>query len=247
MSKTESTELRKIETKAIDGFAGYTNHVEGSEQPPSVGLIRGMRIRFSADERWLDRDDNELSPDLGLIAANLERVVRKWIGDNPVETIVLAPGQKFPNLEKLNDECPRSEWREKFGKLVGPWSAEHIFHFLEPKTMAAFTWPSPITTFGSARAVSDLVERINWMRKARCSDHIFPIVTLGKTFMQTQYGGRQRPVLEVKRWILLGGDQKLLGANEPAAIGPPLQEVKAPSLAEELNDSIPDFGAEQKK
>ena len=94
-------------------------------------------------------------------------------------------------MEALNDATPRSEWTEgPDGKPRGPWQAQHVVYLLDLKTGERFTWPTG--TIGGARSVSDLVDKTKWMRRFR-GPAVYPVVTLSDCFMNTRFGGRQRP------------------------------------------------------
>jgi hypothetical protein len=83
---------------------------------------------------------------------------------------------------------------------------------------------------------------------------VYPVVELGHTFMGTNFGGRERPELVVKRWITLGpdGTGTLPAPDAPRITGPAaataptastaahidMQTVKPPSLREEIDDEI---------
>jgi hypothetical protein len=247
-------DLKKTETNPplSDGFDGYEDAIEGSDQQERPSIIQGTLVRFTNDFCWMTSDDDELSPELELLMINVLRVVQKWVDDKPVETIVLEPGQRFPDIEKMNEAAPRSEWTEKFGKLTGPWQRQHVCYLLDPALMAKYTYPTGST--GGAIAISELVDRVKWMRKLRGA-HVYPVVTLATKPMRTAYGGRERPYFVIKRWVALDDDGNLLppptepsnggaGAKEKpvegkkavAAIGKP---VTTPSLAEEMNDDLP--------
>jgi hypothetical protein len=77
-------------------------------------------LKYTSDFRWVDPNDNEIR--IPLIAINVLDRVQKWPGpgEAPVETQTLAPGEDFPDFEKLNAEVP-DEWYESFGKQVGPY------------------------------------------------------------------------------------------------------------------------------
>jgi len=177
------------------------------------------------------------------------RVIQKWGQDRqPLETIILAPGEKFPDIAAMNDKCPRSEWREDLnGNLAGPWQGQHAVYLVDPTTMVKYTWASPITTIGSARCVRDLVDQIRLMRRFRGA-HVYPVVELSHTFMPTRFGGRERPLLVIKRWIAFGSgggmlpapDAPSLTAAEPKATPDQFfTTVDPPSRKEELGDSVP--------
>src|SRR5262245_27931292 len=136
-----SNEIAKSETQ-LDGFEGYSERVEGSDAQPQ-GLVGLKKLKF-LNGAWTDPDENEFKR--LLVANDIRRRVLKWLEGStaPVETITLAPGQPWPDIEKMNGECPRSEWREIFGRVQGPWQGEHAVTFFDPDTMVCYWWPSPI-------------------------------------------------------------------------------------------------------
>jgi hypothetical protein len=90
------------------------------------------------------------------------------------------------------------------------------------------------------------------MRRFR-GEHVYPVITLSDTFMNTRFGGRQRPHFQIRRWIKHGGEGGQVEALPPSTPSPqqapaqselPLNE-KQPSLAEETDDEIPDFESEK--
>lgn len=194
-----------------DGFEGYEDRSEGDDQQhASCGIIVGNVLKFTNDYKWVTRNGEELSPDLELVVVDVARVVQKWKNGRPVETIVLQPGQKFPDLEDLNEKTPRGEWvKGPDGQPCGPWQAQHIPYLMNPATLDRYSFPTGTT--GGAIAVRELVNKVKWMRKFH-GVHVYPVVTLSDTFLHTRFGGRQRPHFIVKRWIDLGGDEKTLPA-----------------------------------
>jgi hypothetical protein len=89
--------------------------------------------------------------------------------------------------------------------------------------MDAFTWLT--STSGGFRAVSEFKDKVRHARRIQQNDNIFPLVTLGDVHMKTQFGGRQRPHLNVVRYVALGGAEQK-----------PLLET---TKTEPMNDSIP--------
>jgi len=211
------SEIETAMPHALDGFGGFTEAVEGGGQPSGVSLL-GLKLKY-LDPIWTDPDEQEVKGPL--VVHDIQRKVQKWLDDTrPVETIVLAPGQPWPDIEKMNAECPKHEWREKFGKLVGPWQGEHVVLFFDDKTMVRYWWPSPITTIGSAICVRELAAQTKLMRSYR-GEHIYPMVEPTHTFMPTNYGGRERPDLKVKGWVRFGegGNLVLPAPNKPVLTG----------------------------
>jgi hypothetical protein len=222
----------------IDGFAGFEDEVEGVTQPESRGVIRGTCIKFSNEATWVTSDGEELSSELELIVVDIGRVVQRWKNGQPIETILLAPGQKYPDVNELNAAVPQEEWEEgPDGKPRGPYQAQSIVYLLNGETMDRYTFPTGTT--GGAIAVRDLVDRTNWMRRFRGPD-VFPVVALADVFMRTRFGGRQRPHFDIKRWVKFGDDGTALPAAEtPLLPDPGAREVKAPTAKEATGDSIP--------
>jgi hypothetical protein len=197
-----------------DGFEGYEDQIEGGDRRQG-GVIRGSVVKFTNETTWVTRDGEELPHDLELVAVDIGRVVQKWVDQQPVETRILEPGEKFPDLKELNDNTPRSEWGVDLnGNPRGPWQAQHIVYLLNPATMDRYSFPTGTT--GGAICVRELVDKTNWMRRFRGA-HVYPVVALSDRFMNTKFGGRQRPHFLIKRWVDLdGGEEVALPAPEPA-------------------------------
>jgi len=196
--------IAKKESTAVDSFEGWEDGVEGDNRPEGAGIIQGTVTKFTNEATWVTRDEVELSRDLELIATGIVRVVQKWINQQPVETRILEPGEKFPDLETLNETAPKSEWAEgPDGKPRGPWQAQHILYLLDLKTMDKFTFPTGTT--GGRIAVGELRDKLVSMRQLR-GPGVYPLVSLGDTFMKTKWGGRQRPHFQIVRWVRLGGE-----------------------------------------
>jgi hypothetical protein len=127
------SDIVKKDPTSIDGFAGWDDGVEGDDRPEGAGLIQGTLAKFNNEAAWVTRDGDELPADLELAAVNIVRVVQRWQDQQPVETIVLEPHQKFPDIEAMNEKIPRQEWVEgPSGELRGPWQAQHVLYLLDP-------------------------------------------------------------------------------------------------------------------
>jgi hypothetical protein len=246
------SDIIKKDPTSIDNFAGWEDGVEGDDRPEGAGIIQGTLIKFTNEGKWVTRDGEELPTDLDLVAANVNRVVQKWSEGQPVETIILEPHQKFPDIEEMNEKVPKKEWVEgPDGNMRGPWQAQHILYLLDPKTMDKYTFPTGTT--GGRIAIRELVDKTTWMRRLR-GPNVYAVVLLSDTFMNTKWGGRQRPHFKIVRWVSLGGEGGQVEALPPPTPPPqqapaqselPLNGVKEPSLAEEMDDEIPDFESEK--
>ena len=257
----QSTALTSQSTTDIDGFADYDDCVEGEDNQfrPNIPIVK-----FTNFAKWVLRgSEEELPPSKEYIVTAVDRLHVKWFGaSNPPEVKVLAPGEKFPNTKKLNEEAPIEEWVPGYnGELKGPYENQHQLCLLDPETLDRFRYPTG--TAGGHIAVRDLVERTKWVRKFRGED-VYPVVRLRKATFPTRYDKqRQRPHFEVARWVSLGGEGGMtaLPPTPPLALPPKsvkeaqdhfagnqtkteeqpsgVRVVEPPSLGEEIGDKIP--------
>jgi hypothetical protein len=187
-------------------------------------------------------DSEEIDAAREFVAVDIIRVVQRWHDAKPVETIILAPHQKFPDVAKMNDAVPREEWVEgPDGHPRGPWQAQHITYLLDPITMDRFTFPTGTT--GGTIATRDLTDKVKWMRRFRGAN-IFAVVCLRDVFMNTRFGGRQRPHFEVQRWVRLGDGGEPLAVTGPTPVTDPStaaledKSVAPPSAKEVTGDEV---------
>ena len=254
---SELAKKLKSETALVnlDGFDGYTDEYEGEEhdqdQFTSGRVIQGTRINFTNEATWVDISKQQLPADLQLIVAEVLRIVQKWGHDNmPAEPpIILSSNQKWPNIQAMNEQCPKTEWRRHFGKLTGPYQAQKIVYLWDPVTMNKYSWP---TSSNSGMAcVSELAEKIAMMRQFKRQKAI-PVVKLGSRLWSKRYN-KQGPNLIVVQWIVKGEGGTLLPITEPAAISGPgsttttqevldtfagVKTVEPPTGKEATNDEI---------
>jgi hypothetical protein len=207
----------------------------------TAGVIQGALVKFTNDSEWM-QDGEILPPELELVAVGIGRVVQKWKDGTPAETLVLQPGQKFPDIDALNASVPVAKWEEGPGGKRGPWQAQHIVYLLNEQTMDKYTYPTG--TIGGRIAVSELRDRVCWMRQFRGAK-VYPVVRLATKFMNTRYGGRERPHFDIQRWVALGDEGAALApssttpslpASEPQSHGKIVEPVSA---KEATCDAIP--------
>src|SRR6516164_9612391 len=240
-----SNDVVKKDPTSIDNFAGWDDGVEGDDRPQGAGIIQGNLIKFTNEAMWVTRDGDELSADLELVAVDVGRVVQKWSDGQPVETIILEPHQKFPDVEEMNEKVPKREWVEgPDGNMRGPWQAQHILYLFDAGPMDKYTFPTGTT--GGRIAIGELRDKLVWMRRLR-GPSVHPVITLADKFMNTKWGGRQSPHFKIVRWVSLGGEGSEVEALPPPPPTPPaqqttaqsespLKEVKEPTIQEDMND-----------
>jgi hypothetical protein len=245
----DDDEVTKLPTTTVhlDGFEGCSDEVEGGDEQEksSNRVIHGELVKFTNEATWITGAGEELAPELELIVIDIGRVVQKWHEGSPVETIVLAPGEKFPDVKKLNATVPQELWEEgPDGRPRGPWQAQYVVYLLNPRDMSRYSWPTG-TTGGGICVREDLRDRVQWMRRFRGAN-VYPVVRLTDTFMNTRYGGRQRPSFEIVKWITLdGGDGggDALPAPNPPKLPPQGAQAAAPAAAAPAADNEEDLSA----
>jgi len=176
--------------------------------------------------------------DKEFIASDVKRVEAYWTKDKnaPPRTRVLLPGEKFRDVKKLNEETPKSEWREYNGQLKGPWENQHYLYLLD-RLMKKYTYVA--STIGGNIAVPELMQQVKDARLVH-GPNIYAKVRLSDTWMKTSYSpdGRQRPHFIVTGYVRRrgggGGLAELPDLTETAK----LEHLDKPTAKETVNDEI---------
>jgi len=143
---SELAEKLKSETAIVDldGFDTCTDEVDTADpdQHTSARVIQGERISFSKQGVWVGSDKQPLPNNLLLLVHDYRRIVQKWGPDGmPAEDpIILGPNEKWPDVDAMNEKCPKSEWRMYFNQLVGPYQRQKLVYLWDPSTMNKYTW-----------------------------------------------------------------------------------------------------------
>jgi len=211
--------VEKPPSRALDGFDdwGGEDHDGRAEQ--------GSLVKFTNEAEWIANDE-VLPPTLELVAVNIDRYVVFWSpdgsGPNREKSYYLKPGQKFPDIDQLNADTPKDQWRDAFGKLQGPWQAQHIVRLLHPVSMDRYSFPT--STNGGHAAVVELRQRTRDMRQVR-GERVFAVV----------------------RFVTFGDDgavnsSVLVASDAPSLAGPTasggMKTVETPSAKEAVKDEI---------
>jgi hypothetical protein len=216
---------------ADNSFAGFVDTYEDEDEAVNQRMIQGTRIKFN--DKWTDAQGVELDPQLRLIVVEMKRVVNKWpvnLGP-PLDTKEVAPGQPWPNIKKLNEACPQSEWRTDFnGNPKGPYEGQRLLYLIDPVTLDKYTYAT--NTIGGTRALSELADKITWAQKYRKRPDIRPLVHLSSIWMPTKYKGRMRPHFVVlPDWILPDGSSgELVHKPAPQISGPAGAAAASPTM-----------------
>jgi hypothetical protein len=214
------------------------------------GVIKGSLAKWSAEEGWHDRDGVDLpSP---MIVIGTQHVVQRFKDKKLVNTI-LPP---LPDLDELNNAVPRDEWElDLNGKPRPPYALFHVAYLLNPIDASLYTCIN--ASVGTGIAVDRLESRMKLMRHLRGAN-VNPVVTLGEAPMKTRFGMKTRPEFVIKDWRSFGPTTIEAQPQTPRLAPPTVptpeprtidkyveivgRKVKPVSLAEELNDAVPDFG-----
>ena len=232
-------EVAKKQVVDLDGFRGFTDQIEGDEDGQSSSLFQGKRIKFTNDYNWMV-NGVRLPDTFEAVVTEVLRCVLKWHPDKTQapEVKVLGPGEKFPDIDTLNEKTSREEWVEgPDGKVRGPWQIQYLLRLIET-TAAMERFSYPTSTIGGGIAVRELVERINWVRRFK-GVNVYPVIGFADTFMNSRkFSGRQRPHLPVKRWVTLGGsdsEQPALPDHNTAKI---IEEAPASTAKEAAREPV---------
>jgi hypothetical protein len=196
----------------LDGFDEIENEgVEGEDEGQQGGrIIQGTRLLFTNDFVWMTSDDEEFSRGRELAVVDTTRVVQKWVDQKVEDTILVPPSQKWPDVDKLNEACPKSEWQEgPDSRMRGPWQRARVTYLVDLETMERFTHASGAV--GTDICVREFRDKVRTMRRLR-GEHVYAVVTLTDRFMPTRFGGRQRPDFKIMRWISFDPEDKVLPA-----------------------------------
>jgi hypothetical protein len=178
------------------------------------------------------------------------RIVQKWGTDGmPAEDPnILGPNEKWPDVESMNEKCPKSEWRMYFNQLVGPYQRQKIVYLWDPAvTMNKYTWAT--SSNSGMSCVADLVEKIKMMRAFK-KVKAYPIVALGSLLWSKRYN-TPGPNLIVRSWIKRDEGGALLPIAEMPTLNRPktpqelleqlpgMKPVEKPTAKEATGDEIP--------
>jgi hypothetical protein len=87
------------------------------------GAFGGARLLKYVTDHFTTRDGEVIGPDRELVALGLKKLVRKFVGKEPMESTVLPDGAHAPDIDEMNRNAPQEEWCVGLdGKPQGPYS-----------------------------------------------------------------------------------------------------------------------------
>jgi hypothetical protein len=173
--------------------------------------------------------EDVVAADREFVVAEGFKVVQKWADQRPVKTDRYEMHEPLPDIDALNAAAPREEWVEKFGQPTGPWDWNYVLRLVDLKTAQVFTYLT--NSVGGGQAVRDLRQSVGMARRMY-GDNVYPKVLLRDVFMNTKYGGRQRPHFEIVGYEELGPSNGRIGQtvdprNPPLAGGAEQKLIEA--------------------
>jgi hypothetical protein len=222
---SEEKKAKELSEKAeqepmLDGF-------DSDDDEQDQRLLQGTPLKFTNGYTWVTKAGEEMSTDKEFIAVDMKRVEAKWPTDKNARphTRVLFPGEKFRDMRKLNEETPKSEWREYNGQLKGPWENQYYLYLLD-SLMKRYTFVA--STIGAHIAMSELRQQVRDARKVH-GRATYAKVRLSDTWMKTSYSpeGRQRP-----HFIVTGYASKVEPPNRTQS--EELEDLKKPKQDDDI-------------
>jgi hypothetical protein len=240
-------DITKKETQPQDGF-GWEPDIEstgGEVTRPMRSMAGEVKLKF-VDPDW--SADGVDCNGRTLVCYDKTYSVIRWGDDKkPLETIPLARGEPCPDVNAMNSNIPKEQWRIAFGKPEAPYQLQRCLEFLDPVSMERLSWPHNVLVAGSSRAAEELEGKVKTVRRLR-GENLYPKVRLEHKTMPTRdYGPIERPFLAVVGWVRLGQhgieDVNLNApvqrpAQLPPQSAPPTQSTTELPLAEEMADEV---------
>jgi hypothetical protein len=205
----------------------------------SSGAFGSARILKFDTDHFITREGELIGPERELIVLGLKKIVQKFVNKQLVDTIIVADGQRAPDVKTMNENAPKEEWGPGLdGQPTGPYSLVLVLKLLDATTMDRFAFITK--SKGGCIAVSDLSDKTKIMRRFRGSS-VSPVVSCGLTNFPIKRLNivRKRPDFRVLRWITLGDGGKLPPSQ------PPKQLEQAP-VAPAIPDPTPALASEPK-
>jgi hypothetical protein len=204
---------------------------------------RGPFAKFSSDNAnlWTATDGTVFTDADRFLATGTDKFLQRFEEGIPKIEQPKSGELLQDTADDLNKKIPQDQWPIGLNRQPEPpWKPTYAVYLLRVRDAAMYTASN--STVGHRIAVHNLTDRVKIMQKLR--GDVLPVVTLSAKPMKTKFGLKQRPHFEIVEWQTFGGGDgggKVI-EHKPsdggvAAIGKP---VKEPTLAEELDDDLPD-------
>jgi hypothetical protein len=221
------SEFKTPNANALTPIDGFSDTGDSAASP-----LRGISFRFKEGKEGEEYIAySEPFPVKGRNFAAIDKTEgwQKLAEGIPPEYLMRQPGQLRPPRPHVDQK----DWPLNFnGEPEHPWKWTHYLHLLDIASGEVSTFMS--STTGGNIAFRDLSDQVKIMRGMHPGTIPVPIIALERTMFPTSFGSKKaRPHFKIVGYKLRSqiGTQNLL-----------TDETKPPpSLAEEMNDALPDF------
>jgi hypothetical protein len=200
----------------------------------SGAFIIGGMIKFN--KIYTLNKTEQLPPDLTLLVIAIITCWVRWWDHAPTEHRVTHSGQLHPQREDLPDQ-DKTLWEIGLDSIspADPWKDTRYMHLINLQTGQDYTFVTD--TNGGRMAIGELKSSIRNVRIAHPT--ATPIIKFGSTtFKSPKFGLVARPLFIVDGWHQ-GFKEAAPAQGEQQLLAPATLPTK--TLAEELDDAIPDF------
>jgi hypothetical protein len=192
-------------------------------------VIKGTLIKFSDGTWTAGKEAILMKPDVRLVVVSTAAAWVQWVGGKPVKYLIQRPGTPMPEREQLGDTDDALWEAGPDGSPRDPWQSTKFAHFTDPLTASLYTWSA--TSWSGRGAIVDLSDAVSRYRQARPG--ACPVVLLEAAPMQTKYGMKRKPVLNIIDWV---------GSGTPPKPAPQMKTITnnaPPRPRADMDDGIP--------
>jgi hypothetical protein len=210
----------------------YDDSFEGYSEAEVRGTFGGAKLTKFVNDVYTTREGEIISADRGLIAVGIEKRVQKFIGRKLISSLVVPPGERWPDVEQMNNDAPREEWGVDLnGNPAGPYVRVTLLKLVDLASLNRYVFITQ--SIGGNIAIGALADKVKIMRQFR-GPGVVPEIRLDKTRFVTRFGVRNRPDFVVSKWIRFGGGD----GGQPLPTPKPTPELPAAAVAPVANDNI---------
>jgi len=204
------------------------------ESANPLEIVRGWdefsRADFVKSNNNGNWSQNSAPADSGpYLPLNYRHILQRWQNSRIID---VKDAAEF-DLDELNKAVPKEEWEPGYspGELRPPWQRAKQLVLMNLRTGEQVIYSA--TNTRSIIAVTRLIDQVR-SKNLMFGRTAAPVVELASAPFNTQYGMQKRGDFKVMgRWLDLSGADQTLS-------GPSLKALPEPTLAQELNDKIPD-------
>jgi hypothetical protein len=164
MNDTTTTTVQNYEPED-DGLSTFSLDQLGQQ----VSTFGGARILKFVAGNYVTREGETIGPEREFVLLGLVKVVQKFVGKKLMDTIVVPPLEKFPDVDAMNEAAPREEWGPDLnGKMVGPYARILVLKLYDASTMDRYVFVTG--TLGGMIAFGDISDKIKLIRRQKGKD-----------------------------------------------------------------------------